>query len=97
MLQGLTLPKANRTAVLKRESIDAMGIVIWQEEHRCGLLFFNPIAHEQVVEVAATPPEALVRSDPMHRGISDKVVTAEDWRKTQQAVLRQKIGLRGFS
>jgi hypothetical protein len=97
MLQGRSLPKVNRTAVLKRHGIDAMGIVVWQEEDRCGFLFFDPISYELVVETAAAPPEATVRTDTMHWSVSNKVVTAEDWRKAQQAALRQRSGLRGFS
>jgi hypothetical protein len=97
MLQGRSLPKVNRTAVLKREGIDAMGIVVWQEEDLCGFLFFDPISHDLVVETAAAPLETTVQSEAMHWGVSNAVVTAEDWRKTQQAALRRKSGLRGFS
>jgi hypothetical protein len=97
LLEGSRLPRVNRTAVLKRDGIDAMGIVVWQEENRCGFLFFDPVSHEQVVEAAASPPEAPVRSDPLHWELSEPAVTAEDWRKAQQAILRQRSGLRGFS
>jgi len=97
MLQGSKLPPVNRTAVFKRDGIEAIGTVVWQERDRCGFHFFDPIPHEQVVMEARRPPEAPVNVDPYHWCTGGNAVTAEEWRKAQEAARRQRSALRGFS
>ena len=97
MLEGRKLPAVNRTAVLKRESVEAIGIVVWQEENRCGFHFFEPISHDEVVALSRRRPEAPVQPDPFHWSLGSNVVTAEEWRQAQEAARRERISLRSFS
>ena len=97
MLEGRNLPPVNRTAVLKRGGIEAMGVVVWQAGERCGFHFFDPIAHNLVVEEARRPPETPAKVEKFHWTTCNNAVTAEQWRKAQEEARRERGVLRSFS
>jgi hypothetical protein len=87
MLEGSRLPKANRTAILRSGDVEVMGYVVWEEEDRCGFLFFDPLSHDTVVREARR--QAAIASETMPKfevaGISD-TITVDDWLKTKARV-----------
>lgn len=97
MLEGKNLPTVNRTAVLKRGGVEAMGVVVWHAGDRCGFHFFDPISHKLVVEEARRAPEAPAKVEKFHWTTCNNAVTAEQWRKAQEEARRERSGLKGFS
>lgn len=99
MIEGSNLPALNRTALLKRGRIEALGTVVWQEGGRCGFQFYDDLPHDAVVAEARKPPEPPRRPAPTYwspSGMAD-VVSVDDWQKAKARAEREYRGLRGFS
>jgi hypothetical protein len=98
MLEGRHLPKTNRTAILRSGDVEVMGVVVWAEEGRCGLHFFDPLSNEAVVREARKPPAAVADDVPKFEvaGISD-VITLDDWLKAKARAQRGSRSFRSFS
>lgn len=57
MVEGDDLPRAGRTVLFKRDGIEEMATIVWSEGGRCGLEFFEPISHDEVVRQSRSLPE----------------------------------------
>ena len=74
-----------------------MGVVVWREEHRCGVEFFDPIEVEEVISTSRLPPERPPTPQPYHWSLARNAPTAEDWRKAQEFARGERGRIRGFS
>jgi hypothetical protein len=84
MAEGANLPPVGRDLLLQRGDMEVLATVVWQSGSYCGLDFYDPIDHDQVVIEARRPPEDKVRTvsrwDPI--GIDD-VRTSDDWKRVK--------------
>src|SRR3546814_11396351 len=58
MVEGDDLPPNGRTVALRRGDIDELADVVWVRGNFCGVHFFDEIAYERILELAALPHEA---------------------------------------
>lgn len=99
MIEGRNLPALNRTALLRRGDIEALGTVVWQEQGRCGFQFYDALPHDAVVAEARKPPEPPRRPDPTYwspSGMAD-VVSVDEWQKAKARAEREYNAIRSFS
>lgn len=93
MVQARDLPKPGRTVLLKRGSIEALATVVWSENGRCGLEFFDPLSSDEVVREARTPPEP-VSSPPApyywRSALPEEGISAEEWEAARAWALKAR-------
>jgi hypothetical protein len=98
MLEGSRLPRMNRTAILKSGDVEVMGLVVWEEEGRCGFHFFDPLSLDVVVGESRRRPSAAADIAPKFEvaGLTDSI-SLDDWLRTKARAERRSRGFRSFS
>ena len=92
MVEGDNLPPAGRTVLFKRDGIEEMATVVWSENGRCGLEFFDALSHDEVVRQSRALPE---RPEPKPapyywREGRDERLTVEEWHNTKAWALKAR-------
>jgi hypothetical protein len=85
-VEGDEVPPAGRTVALKRGEIDLLADVVWQRGRFCGLHFFDSLQYEQVLHLAALPPEEQTTPSVQHYVAPtdrDDRLTAEEWARAK--------------
>jgi hypothetical protein len=91
MVEGDDLPRAERTVLFMRDSIEEMATVIWSENGRCGLEFFDPICHDEVVRQSRSLPERQeARPVPYYwrAELKEERLSVEEWRTAKDLALK---------
>src|SRR3546814_10132049 len=66
MVEGDDLPPNGRTVALRRGDIDELADVVWVRGNFCGVHFFDEIAYERILELAALPDRKSTRLKSSH-------------------------------
>jgi hypothetical protein len=92
MVEGDDLPIAGRTVLFKRHGIEEMATVVWAEDGRCGLEFFDPIPHEEVVRQSRSLPErAEAKPAPYYwRESREEGLSVEEWHNAKAWALKAR-------
>lgn len=93
MLEGDDLPPSGRTVVLKRGPIDVMGQVVWTAGGRCGLEFFEPLNHDEVIrESRHSPEQREERKVPYYwrSARNEEGLSVEEWSAAKDLALRSR-------
>jgi hypothetical protein len=92
MVEGDDLPRAGRSVLFKRGGIEEMAAVVWSEDGRCGLEFFEPIAHDEVVRQSRSLPERPeARPAPYYwRESRDEGLSVEEWHNAKAWALKAR-------
>lgn len=92
MVEGDNLPRPGRTVLFKREAIEEMATVVWSENGRCGIEFFDPISHEEVVRQSRSLPDRREEKPAPYywREGRDERLTVEEWHNTKAWALKAR-------
>lgn len=92
MVEGEDLPRAGRTVLFKRDGIEEMATIIWSEGGRCGLEFFEPISHDEVVRQSRSIPERPeAKPAPYYwRAGREEGLSVEEWHNAKALALRSR-------
>jgi hypothetical protein len=93
MVEGEDLPRAGRTVLFMRDSIEEMATVVWSENGRCGLEFFDEISHDEVVRQSRSLPERQeARPAPYYwrAEIKEERLSVEEWRTAKDLALKSR-------
>ena len=92
MVEGDDLPLPGRTVLFKRDGIEEMATIVWSENGRCGLEFFDPISHDEVVRQSRALPE---RPEPKPapyywREGREERLSVEEWHEAKAWALKAR-------
>jgi hypothetical protein len=93
MVEGDDLPQTGRTVLFMRDSIEEMASVVWSEDGRCGLEFFDPISYDEVVRQSRSLPERQeARPTPYYwrAEMKEERLSVEEWRTAKDLALRAR-------
>jgi hypothetical protein len=92
MVEGPDLPPTGRTVLFKRDGIEEMATIVWTEDGRCGLEFFDPISHDEVVRQSRSLPERLETSPTPYywRAGRDEGLSADEWHMAKALALKAR-------
>jgi hypothetical protein len=92
MVEGDNLPPAGRSVLFKRDSIEEMAVVVWSENGRCGLEFFDPISHDEVVRQSRSLPEREeAKPAPYYwRQGQEEGLSVEEWHSAKALALKSR-------
>lgn len=93
MVEGDDLPPNGRTVALRRGDLDELADVVWVRGHFCGIHFFDEIAYERVLDLAASPPEAKAEKSPaLYVPPTSQVdrLSAEEWARAKLRASRMR-------
>jgi hypothetical protein len=92
MVEGEDLPPLGRTVLFKRGPIEEMATIVWLENGRCGLEFFDPVSHDEVVRQSRSLPERQEeRPTPYYwRAQREEGLSVEEWNTAKNWALKAR-------
>lgn len=80
MAEGDGLPTPGSDLILRRGALDIFATVVWNADHRCGLLFDEPLSDDEVWSQVSPPPAPVVTQPIVHRrpGVRSSQLSREE-------------------